>query len=268
MATRDAETAHATHFSGIIAAGSFLAIAVMSAGADPSNTHVTNAVFCFTVSLIISIALYMYTKLDVDQRLSKVISAANEQWWLWSVQILLCVTLFAFFWAISELITYFSPASGYFFLFVILVVVFALVALSVLTVKKVSLVSFNYSGSVGSSVDPTIKAGDTIDGEVVYDDTLAGSGGAYIFTNSPKQHTFNLKDYRAGVLITSDSFAGGAAAYEIQIDDTRGTFTLTGKTAARRNFELVMTYNGTLGNNNLPTSMTNWNTNSVTVNFT
>jgi len=79
-----------------------------------------------------------------------------------------------------------------------------------------SVVPFNFTASVTSSDDPVILVGDSVQGSVSYDSTQVGSAGLYTFTGSSKTHTFSFKDYRGGVEITSDAYAGHPASlYQI-----------------------------------------------------
>jgi hypothetical protein len=127
-------------------------------------------------------------------------------------------------------------------------------------------VSFTFTANVTSSGDPVILVGDTIQGSVVYDPTQVGSLGVYTFTGSSKTHTFSFKDYRGGVQITADQYAGlSSSLYRIvmSIVNKVTQMKVTGVTIAGRTVCMYFTANGNYGTT-LPTSMANFNTSSGT----
>jgi hypothetical protein len=131
-----------------------------------------------------------------------------------------------------------------------------------------SVVAFNFNGTVKNCVDSTIKSGDSINGSVAYGDTQTGFAGVYNFQNSSKEHTFAYKDFRVGVQITSDRYAGLLTSpYTIKVSAKGGTFTLTGPTTAGRSFQLIITNPNPPGTLALPKSMAGFDLTAVTVNF-
>jgi hypothetical protein len=127
-------------------------------------------------------------------------------------------------------------------------------------------VSFTFTANVRSSGDPVILVGDTIQGSVVYDPTQFGSLGVYTFTGSSKTHNFSFKDYRGGVQITADQYAGlSSSLYKIVMSIVNNVtqMEVTGVTTAGRTVCMYFTANGNYGTT-LPTSMANFNTSSGT----
>jgi hypothetical protein len=134
------------------------------------------------------------------------------------------------------------------------------------TDSSLSVVAFNFTASVTSSGDPVILVGDSVHGSVSYDSTQIGSAGLYTFTGSSKIHSFSFKDYRGGVQITSDAYAGQQTSlYQItmRIVNNVTQMTVKGVTVAGRTVSMCFTANTNLGTI-LPTSMTNFNTSSGT----
>jgi hypothetical protein len=135
-----------------------------------------------------------------------------------------------------------------------------------MSTESLSNVSFNFTASVTSSGDPVILVGDSVQGSVVYDPTQFGSAGVYTFTGSSKTHSFTFKDYRGGVQITSDQYAGQATSpYQIKMTIVNNVtqMEITGLTVAGRTVCMYFLANANLGIT-LPTSMTNFNTSSGT----
>jgi hypothetical protein len=134
------------------------------------------------------------------------------------------------------------------------------------TDSSMSVVPFNFTARVTSSGDPVILVGDSVQGPVSYDSTQAGSAGLYTFTGSSKAHMFSFKDYRGGVEITSDAYAGHLTSlYQIimSIVNNVTQMEVKGVTLAGRTVCMYFTANTNLGTT-LPTSMTNFNTSSGT----
>jgi hypothetical protein len=132
------------------------------------------------------------------------------------------------------------------------------------TDSSLSVVSFNFTASVTSSGDSVILVGDSVQGSVSYDSTQSGSAGVYTFTGSSKAHTFSFKDYRGGVQITSDAYAGHPTSlYQIimSIVNNVTQMEVTGVTLAGRTVGMYFTANSNLGTT-LPTSLTNFDTSS------
>ena len=127
-------------------------------------------------------------------------------------------------------------------------------------------VPFNFTANVTSSGDPVILVGDSVQGSVAYDPTQVGSGGVYTFTGSTKTHTFSFKDYRGGVQITADQYAGLATSlYQIVMSIVNNVtqMKITGVTIAGRTVRMYFMANANLGIT-LPTSMANFNTSAGT----
>jgi hypothetical protein len=130
---------------------------------------------------------------------------------------------------------------------------------------SLSNVSFNFTATVTASGDSVIKVGDSVQGPVVYDPTQVGSAGVYTFTSSSKTHNFSFKDFRGGVQIATDQYAGASSLYQIimSIVNNVTQMEITGVTLAGRTVAMFFTANANLGIT-LPTSMANFNTSSGT----
>jgi hypothetical protein len=127
-------------------------------------------------------------------------------------------------------------------------------------------VTFNFTATVTASDDTVIRVGDTIQGAVVYDPTQNGNAGVYTFTGSAKVHSFNFKDFRAGIQITADQYAGQPTSlYQIILTIVSNVtqMEIKGLTAAGRTVCMYFLANSNVGTT-LPTSVAKFGTSSGT----
>ncbi len=69
------------------------------------------------------------------------------------------------------------------------------------------MVSFTYSSIVSASSNPSVVAGDTINGSISYDPTQLGSTGLFTFTGSAKVHDGNLSALHNGSQVYADLYS-------------------------------------------------------------